>query len=748
MKKYFYSFFAAVALMLSATSCSQDELVGNGTTGDEAVVTFNVEMEGQIASRAIGDGQTVDQLFLAVYDESGNEITTLRQDEANNNYVIVENLGAVAKVRLVKGQTYQFVFWAQKRGAGHYNTDDMKAIKVNNYTTISNDETRDAFYAYVAPIKVTGSFNQTVTLKRPFAQLNLGTSAKDLSWASNAGVTIAKTAVKVTGEVYSQLNTFDGSLAAPVTAEFELNVIPDMDSEMLIIDDSEDQFENDEYYYLSSSYLLAPSNKALSEEIIFTLVDKNDKEINKLYVYNAPLQRNWRTNIVGDILTGEGTFNIVIDPIFDADRNYWMDGTVLDIWNGETTTPELVNGEYVIDQASDLLGLAEMDESSLTGKTFVLTKDLSFKNVETRAGDTKPATIKPFFTGNKEKGARNIIFKGNGHVIRDFVIEGETNFSSLFGILTGATIEDLTIINADVTGRQNEDANAAVLVAKTFGKIKLNNVTVKDSKLKAVQKVGGLIGYSGDNTDSEITNCTVQNLNVESIEMTNESGATGGLIGHINEGKIKINNSYVRESILDLIQSVNEAKRANSEFIGVINNGTIEIINCGVEDNLFTNSISWTPYHNPFVGGKRGSATLKVNGKTFQPVPTYTEDYKISDAMDSLDDWTSGDIVAKRISNGIFNTIVLDVTHSSILLENVVVKEQLQFDCANTLLLKNVTFEKKGSLKFFSGASSSDFQFIVCAGTVKVGDTIVTSSNIRDLLGIPNSYSNIMITTF
>ena len=145
MKKYFYSFFAAVALMLSATSCSQDELVGNGTTGDEAVVTFNVEMEGQIASRAIGDGQTVDQLFLAVYDESGNEITTLRQDETNNNYVIVENLGAVAKVRLVKGQTYQFVFWAQKRGAGHYNTDDMKAIKVNNYTTISNDETRDAF---------------------------------------------------------------------------------------------------------------------------------------------------------------------------------------------------------------------------------------------------------------------------------------------------------------------------------------------------------------------------------------------------------------------------------------------------------------------------------------------------------------------------------------------------------------------------------------------------------------------------
>lgn len=116
--------------------------------------------------------------------------------------------------------------------------------------------------------------------------------------------------------------------------------------------------------------------------------------------------------------------------------------------------------------------------------------------------------------------------------------------------------------------------------------------------------------------------------------------------------------------------------------------------------------------------------------------------------MDSLDDWTSGDIVAKRISNGIFNTIVLDMTHTSILLENVVVKEQLQFDCANTLLLKNVTFEKQKAFKYFSGAVSADFQFIVCPGTVKVGDTIVTSSNIRELLGIPDDFVGVMFAEF
>ena len=137
-------------------------------------------------------------------------------------------------VRLVKGQTYQFVFWAQKSGAGHYDTSNMKAISVD-YNNISNDESRDAFYTFVGKTKVTGPFSQDVTLKRPFAQLNLGTTAQDWGWAQTAGVTITDSKVKVTGEVYSTLNTFDGTVAGETPVEFTLNAIPSQ-GDLLVTD--------------------------------------------------------------------------------------------------------------------------------------------------------------------------------------------------------------------------------------------------------------------------------------------------------------------------------------------------------------------------------------------------------------------------------------------------------------------------------------------------------------------------------
>jgi hypothetical protein len=36
----------------------------------------------------------------------------------------------------------------------------------------------------------------------------------------------------------------------------------------------------------------------------------------------VPVQRNWRTNILGQILTGTINFNVFIDETFDNDYNY------------------------------------------------------------------------------------------------------------------------------------------------------------------------------------------------------------------------------------------------------------------------------------------------------------------------------------------------------------------------------------------------------------------------------------------
>lgn len=615
MKKLFYSFFAAAAMLFAATSCSQEEMIENGASGNEVEVSFNVDLEGQTASRTIADGLTVDQLIFAVYDKEGVEIQTLRQDD-----VKVSNKGAVVKTRLVKGQEYQFVFWAQKSGKSHYTLNYDGELVVNYAESPANDETRDAFYHHEPTFKVTGSFSKNVTLKRPFAQLNLGTTAEDIAAAAKAGVNMAKSSVKVTRAAYGKMNVLTGEVDNEdlVEVTYILAAIPNAEEEELVIDDSEDQFEIDNYEYLASDYFLANTTSVLSS-IEYTLVDDKDSVINKLTIENAPLQRNWRTNIVGEILTGEGTFNIVIDPIFEADRNYPMDGSELDIWNGEYTEPQFVDGVYIIDQASDLAYIWNKPEVKWDGATFELKKDLSFKNVETRAGDTTPATIEPLFAKEGTNGASSITFLGNDHVIRDFIIDGDSPLNSLFGELVGSTVKNLTIINADVTG-VNEDHNwAAILAAKVVNST-FENVTIKDSKLVGVQKIGALIGYveNDEGKETKVINCTVEGLELSNHDHA-EAGSTGGLIGCINQGENKITNSYVKNSTFNLIQKSNEdiAKRANGEFIGMIRgtSTTVNITNCGVENNDYVNSIAWEPFHPQFVGGNYNKeATLIVNG--------------------------------------------------------------------------------------------------------------------------------------
>lgn len=322
MKRKFYPLLAITTLMLAA-ACSQDDQMGN--SDNEAEVTFTANLEGVASTRAISDGLTVDELIFEVYDKDGNRIDALRQEG-----ITVDNRAATVNVRLVKGQTYQFVFWAQKSGQQHYNVEDLKNIEVT-YASEANDESRDAFYHYEGATLVTNSFAKEIVLKRPFAQLNLGTTADDITAAATAGVVIEKSSVVVKGAVYSSLSTFDGEVSDPVETAFTLNAIPDAETEELVIADEAEQFDIDNYEYLSTNYLLAPAEGENSTELEFALVNAAGDTINTLSVTNAPLHRNWRTNIVGGILTGEGTFNIVIDQNYDNDYNYKMEGSELEI---------------------------------------------------------------------------------------------------------------------------------------------------------------------------------------------------------------------------------------------------------------------------------------------------------------------------------------------------------------------------------------------------------------------------------
>ena len=318
MKKNFFSFFAASALLLAAVSCSQDEFE-NGAEGNNAQVSFSVNFEGgtSAATRTISDGKSVDKLVYAVFDATGTK-ELIKDTKTNVTYP------TTVSVSLAKNQTYQIVFWAQNTDCTAYDTDNLPNVTVSYKNAAANDETRDAFFASVEKT-VTGSFTETVTLKRPFAQLNVGVTDDDWKAAVTSGVEIEKSSV-IISEVATSLNLLDGTVSgSQQKVEFALAATPKSANETL---DVTIDGEKKSYNYLSMNYLLVNNSTdataSSNVDATFTFQPKNGESIS-LDVFGVTVQRNYRTNIIGRMLTGDAQFNIEIDNEFDG--NYVYDNT-------------------------------------------------------------------------------------------------------------------------------------------------------------------------------------------------------------------------------------------------------------------------------------------------------------------------------------------------------------------------------------------------------------------------------------
>ena len=303
MKKYFFSSLALVAMMFAGTSCSSEEVAP--VTG-ESTVTLSVTLPDGIQSRAFGDGSTAQKLQMLVLDGetalpvfTGADPTVLSTDI---------NLTKQVTLRLAAGKTYKVVCWAAAEGSPYtFNTADY-TVSANYEGVKANDEKLDAFYA-AQDITVTGNTTETVKLYRPFAQLNIGTN--DLAAAKAAGFD-AKT-VKVTVPTYKSLNLVTGAVEAgdPVAVPFGEGALP-----------TGETFPKAGYEYLSMNYLLMSADKQLVD-LEFT-VKAADGSTRTLPVTAVPVQRNYRTNIYGSLLTNSVNINVEIIPDFEK-PDYEMD---------------------------------------------------------------------------------------------------------------------------------------------------------------------------------------------------------------------------------------------------------------------------------------------------------------------------------------------------------------------------------------------------------------------------------------
>lgn len=572
MKKYFYSIFAATT-MLMAASCSQDEELVSSSNGNEEVVTFTVN--AGVVTRAAGDGNTVNMVHYEVWDKNTGTLvistidgsSALTQGRAEG----VSGGRATVSMSLVKGVPYDITFWAQHEEGSAY---DISA-GLDNITLkselLANKEQYDAFFKTLYDFKVSEG-STTVELKRPFAQVNVGTTPADWERANALGVGVNQSTVTVSG-VHNQFNARTAVATGETSVTFALNTIL---SETFTAADST-------YQYLAMNYLLADSAKTIHDmEVTF---NDGETEINTISVANMPIQRNWRTNIVGRVLTSDEDFIIIIDPEFEGEYNRYI-GIQEPVYDEATST-------YTITNAAELAWVANevnVEGNNFAKKTVVLANDIDLAHMAwTPICDGSEGCAKWF----------NGTFDGQGKTIKNLnvEVEGTRKPAGLFGKVLGK-IQNLNVDGAKVVGfGQN-----GVIAGGIYGSI--SNCTVTNAEVTANvelidgtydngDKVGAIVGQVWEGNYS-ITGCTVSNTTLKAYR---DAGTiTGCLTTGSNHTQTVTGNTVGENVVIIIDQSATPyagapkdpnaghyvgSLRGNGNF--VVENNTGEAVIQGVE---------------------------------------------------------------------------------------------------------------------------------------------------------------------
>ena len=308
--------FIAMAICAIFASCSHDN---DPNVGDVVDVPFFLDVEAVLETRAdadkkISDGTDANQLMYAVFREGDTDpiIKKVVKDD-------VEGLtkGYKMSISLAKGHSYQVVFWAQNSECDAYTVSDDMKVSIN-YEGLNNDESRDAFFATTKPFVAGMTPSVKVVLRRPFAQVNVGTFPYDLEYVQGLGVLVDKSSA-IFHSIADEIDLLTGEVSGEVDVEYSLSNIPE---EILWVDVDENGVK-EKYDWLSMSYILAEPDRTL-KTMSFKFTDNSGlyEPIDIGELNNVPIQRNYRTNILGQILTGTTSFEIIVDPVYEGDEIY------------------------------------------------------------------------------------------------------------------------------------------------------------------------------------------------------------------------------------------------------------------------------------------------------------------------------------------------------------------------------------------------------------------------------------------
>ena len=388
MKRYLLSTFTIAAAALLVTSCN-DEMDNGLKTGDEGTVTFTAQLPSEMGTRAFADGLTAKHLQYAVYEAGqstplkvfGDETTVVGEAEMVNPKKSVT-------LKLTSGKSYDVIFWADATTDSPYTFNPASQEVSVDYSKVNNNSDNcDAFFKKET-ITVSGNQSVDVKLTRPFAQVNIGTDDFDAAKASGLEVT----QTEVVAKAFATLNLATGKVADEADRTFTMKAIPTAsDGEFPVAGG---------YKYLSMDYLLVGADKA-TVDVAFNYGGPQSRTFT-----NVPVQRNYRTNIYGSLLTNTTDFNVVIEPAFSGEFAH----EVVSISTfAALKAAATAGGDVKLESAIDFTQVVTVDNNK------TLTVDLNKQNVA-NAADLWDKTPDQWSLFSVRRGS-TLTLKGDGEVI-------------------------------------------------------------------------------------------------------------------------------------------------------------------------------------------------------------------------------------------------------------------------------------------------------------------------------------------
>ena len=340
--------------MLMLGACSSEEPAVE-PAGAKSTVAVELQLPDGLQSR-YGEGTTATDLTYAVYEHGKQEALAVCTGgvDATIGKATMSGLKATITLQLTTGKEYDFVFFAAAPNS-IYSFDKTEQTVTADYTGLkANSEALDAFFN-TTTYMVTGNATISAKLYRPFAQLNILTDDITASTAAGFAPKDAKVVVK---NVANKLNLVTGKIEGEAELTYDYNGLA---AGKMVIKDKE-------YDYLAMNYLLVNEKKTV--DVNFAVKSTKNEE-RAITFNNVPVQRNFRTNIYGSLLTNALNVNVEINPGFN-EPDYEVN-----VFDAQTLMAELNAGNSVVLNA-DLV----LDESvilNLAGKD--VTIDLNGHNI-------------------------------------------------------------------------------------------------------------------------------------------------------------------------------------------------------------------------------------------------------------------------------------------------------------------------------------------------------------------------------